>query len=79
MKAYLLLCFFLLFYSINSSTKNTYQSPCKQQKNTCLASCAKLNKNLSTYYSYCQWKCERRYTDCLFVEGQRRKFGSHSK
>ena len=78
MKAYLLLCFFLLFHLINSNKRDTVQNHCDQQRNSCMASFSILNKKFSSLYSRCELRCRNRYINCLYG-APRQKFGSYSK
>ena len=55
MKSYLLLCFFLLFYSINSQQK------CGYVRERCLFSC----RNNIVTSKECRISCERNYYKCL--------------
>ena len=56
MRAYLLICFFLLFYSISS------QDHCEKKRQDCFASCTKFTNYQS--YKECKVKCNRNYFKC---------------
>ena len=65
MRAYLLICFFLLFYSISSNTKFNYQDNCEKKRKECISSC----KKFANYGSYkeCKIKCNRDYFKCTIT------------
>ena len=66
MKAYLLLCFFLLFYSINSHTKDNYQKKCEYVRRKCYDGCLQMKV---TVVKDCELGCSRNYYKCLAING----------
>ncbi len=66
MKAYLLLCFFLLFYSINSYIKDNYEILCKNDRRKCYNGCIQMVK---THSKDCELRCKRNYFKCLAING----------
>ena len=64
MKAFLLLCFFLLFYSINSLTNN--QKKCKDFRERCYNSCMDVR---TIQRKDCLINCGRNYYKCLSFNG----------
>ncbi len=64
MKAFLLLCFFLLFYSINSLTNN--QKKCEYSRERCYNSCMEVR---TIHRKDCYLGCKRNYYKCLSFNG----------
>ena len=62
MKTYFLICFFLLFYSINSL--NCYTIYLK-----CLSTCAEIGRkdpqNRISFNKWCKNSCKRKYDSCI--------------
>ena len=60
MRVYLLICFFLLFYSISSKFNDP--DHCEKKQKECITSCTKF----ANYGSYkeCKMKCKRDYFKC---------------
>ena len=74
MKAYALLFFLLLFYSINSNTKNiNRREECKNKLEKCNASCAKYKNFGTSLIKNCRFKCQMDYSKCIFFNGRTRK------
>ncbi len=66
MKAYILLCFFLLFYSINSHTKDNNQKQCGNYRVRCRRAC--IDVHITRKYD-CELRCEKDYYKCLALNG----------
>ncbi len=64
MKAYLLILFFLLFYSIKS-TELSHSKSCKEIKKKCIDKARKLSKIGNSLYNYLKAQCEREYSHCM--------------
>ena len=79
MKAYLLICFFLLFYSINSITQYNYKEGCEIARQKCNASCSKLNRIGNSLYQQCKFKCKVNYNECLIRNSLMRKHEPYFK
>ena len=62
MKAYLLLCFLLLFYSINSYTEDNYNKLCEKDRRSCYNGCMKMVK---TRIKECELRCKRNFFKCI--------------
>ena len=66
MKAYLLLCFFLLFYSINSQTRENNRKKCEIARSVCNKKC---NDVHLARLKNCHLVCDRNYYKCLALYG----------
>jgi len=66
MKAYLLLCFFLLFYSNNSHIKDNNRKKCEYAKSGCYNACFDVHV---TRQKDCYLGCNRNYYKCLALNG----------
>ena len=64
MKAYLLIFFFLLFYSIKS-TELSHSEVCKVMKRICINNARRLIKIGNSLYNNRKAQCEREYAHCM--------------